>query len=68
MNRYFVFAYPDYYPAGGMGDFEKSFHNVGDAVSYADSLSYQEYVQVWDMETEKEIYSVDIGWIREDRK
>ena len=35
MNMYLVFAYYQYYPAGGMGDFQKAFPSKEEALSWA---------------------------------
>lgn len=57
MKRYLVFAYADYYPAGGWGDFQKAFGFRQEAIDYADSLKgYSGGIEVVDLETEEDIY------------
>jgi hypothetical protein len=38
MKRYLVFAYDQYYPAGGWGDFQAAFDSLDEAKSCADGL------------------------------
>lgn len=35
MKRYWLFAYPDYYPSGGMGDCRGDFETIEEAMQYA---------------------------------
>lgn len=57
MKRYAVFAWDDYYPSGGMGNFVKSFNDQHDAFVYAEQLKerqdawiFKENVEIFDME------------------
>ena len=49
-KRYFVFAYNDYYPSGGMGDFCSAFVDLADAEEYARrGICRLDNVEIWDM-------------------
>jgi hypothetical protein len=36
MKKYWVFSYPECYPAGGMNDFDESFDTQEEAVAFAE--------------------------------
>jgi hypothetical protein len=55
MKRFFVFAYPAYYPGGGWCDFKKSFDDEQEAIAYADKIA-SDNIEVIDLETEEDIY------------
>lgn len=56
MKRYLVFAYPDYYPCGGMGDFLQDFANKQDAINLAQAQEQEGLnAQVYDTVQKKHI-------------
>lgn len=56
MKRYAVFAWNQYYPSGGMGNFKESFDDQHDAYVYAKQLEESDnyfcydYVEIFDMD------------------
>ena len=58
VHRYLVFAGPDYYPAGGWGDFIGNFESKEDALKAAklDGSNLRDWSQVIDTETMSEIF------------
>ena len=58
MKRYMIFAYPDYYPSGGMHDFYISMDDREEAEKLCRSLMKGKYknAHVADRDSEKVIY------------
>jgi len=58
-KRYAVFAYDEYYPAGGWNDFVDAFEHLEDAKAVADAIvntgRSNTYADVVDLETLKEV-------------
>lgn len=54
MKKYLLFAGPDYYPAGGWGDFRGDFATPEEAEEYAESLS-QDWHHIVDRDSQKEV-------------
>lgn len=48
IKRYWVFAYYDYYPSGGMGDFRQSFDDLDEAKYFCDHIPDVDKAQVYD--------------------
>jgi hypothetical protein len=60
MKRFLLFAYSDYYPQGGMNDFEESFDTLEDAKAYyiSDKVScHSEECHVYDLELNEIVYT-----------
>lgn len=59
MKRFLLFAYSDYYPQGGMNDFEESFDTLEDAKAYyiSDKVSCSEVCHVYDLELNEIVYT-----------
>ena len=56
MKRYLIFAYPCYYPSGGMCDLHSQFDNKDEALTRAKEL-IDDYVEVYDIQEDREIWS-----------
>ncbi len=48
MNVYMVFSYDQYYPGGGPRDFVKSFPCRDDAIAFADTLTEDDFIRVYE--------------------
>ena len=48
MKRYMVFAYPDYYPSGGLSDMVSSHDDITEAKLAADEEYDNDNVYIWD--------------------
>lgn len=62
MKRFLLFSGCEYYPAGGMDDFNDDFDDLEDAVNAAEAIildknNYSPWVHVYDTESKKEVYS-----------
>lgn len=54
--RYLVFAFDDYYPAGGWSDLKGQHHNSIDAIAQARDLAKRwQNVEIIDLETGEDI-------------
>lgn len=54
-KRYIAFAYPMYYPSGGMSDAIGSYDTVQEAVDALRESMYTDYREIFDVETFKVI-------------
>ena len=53
MKRYAVFAWDNYYPAGGLGNFVKSFDDMDEAKAYVENPPekfHYDNIEVFDMD------------------
>ena len=56
LKRYLLFSYPEYYPAGGWGDFDDSFHTLLEAQEAAkEQRKARLYCDIVDITTGEEL-------------
>ena len=62
MKRYMVFSGEDYYPNGGMEDFDKDFDIIEEAIEFAKKQK-GDWIQIYDIVSKQII--VDEGYFRD---
>lgn len=49
-NRFAVFVIEECYPSGGVSDIVESFDNIEDAVNFAESLPFNDCIEILDFD------------------
>ena len=49
MNVFWVLAYDQYYPSGGLGNVKRTFSSWEEAVEYTETIQGYDYVEIQDV-------------------
>ena len=60
MKRWMLFAGHNYYPVGGMEDFQGDYDTLVECIEHFFTLDYHEWWNVLDTKNKKDLYSYDI--------
>ena len=56
MKRFLVFVWDQFYPEGGMNDFQASFNELETAKKFTDNILKYDWYQVYDLERNCSVY------------